>query len=278
VADHVVVFRTTDAGKTWLQSAALRITPADRSDVIWEGSGYSHWMCFIDSQNGWLLVESGPASPMGPTWRTGSLFRTTDGGVTWALIARNPGSTALKTLGGSCGGFGIGDGFVFSSSMTGWLPLDGCASSHALLVTHDGGVTWSAQYVPISYPSVPYFIDSENAILLGQGDVMATTSDGGLTWATQPALPNQCSLLTFVDPTDGWCIGRGDSSPGAGWFVFRTSDGGHVWVKETGAAAVGWGLTFIDTKTGYQAVGQSPDEGDWALFRTVDGGRTWSRA
>jgi len=277
VADHVVVFTTADAGRTWLQSAALRITPADRSDVIWEGSGYSHWMCFIDSQHGWLLVESGPASPMGPTWRTGALYRTVDGGLSWKLIANNPGSTVVRTLGGNCGGYGIGDGVVFSSSVTGWLPLDGCASSDVLLVTHDGGVTWSARHVPVSYPTVPYFTDSEHAILLGQGAVMATTSDGGLTWVTQPALPDQCSLLTFIDPTNGWCIGHGDSTPGAGWFVFRTRDGGHTWVTESGATTTGWGLTFIDTETGYQAVGESPNAGDWALFRTVDGGLTWTR-
>ena len=278
VADHVVVFSTADAGKTWLQSAALRISPVDRSDVIWEGSGYIHWMCFIDSRTGWLLVESGPASPMGPTWRTGALFRTTDGGLSWTLVANNPGSTVVRSLGGSCAsGYGIGDGVVFSTSLNGWLPLDGCASSDALLVTQDGGVSWSVQYVPLSYPRLPYFIDSEHAVLLGQGDVMATTSDGGLSWVTQPPLPDQCSLLTFIDPSDGWCIGRGAATPGAGWFVFRTRDGGHTWVKESGATGTGWGLTFVDTNVGYQAVGESPDMGEWALFRTVDGGLTWTR-
>lgn len=278
VADHVVVFSTADAGKTWLQSAALRISPADRSDVIWEGSGYSHWMCFIDSQHGWLLIESGPASPMGPTWRTGALFRTENGGLSWTLVANNPGSTVVRSLGGNCStGYGIGDGVVFSTSLNGWLPLDGCASSDALLVTHDGGVTWSMQHMPMSYPRVPYFIDSEHAVLLGQGDVIATTSDGGLSWVTQPAIPNQCSLVTFIDPSDGWCIGHSAATPGAGWFVFRTRDGGHTWMKESEATTVGWGLTFVDTETGYQAAGEYPGAGEWALFRTVDGGLTWTR-
>src|SRR5216683_2475961 len=92
-----------------------------------------------------MSYGKGPASPMGPTWRTGALYRTVDGGLSWKLIANNPGSTVVRTLGGNCGGYGIGDGVVFSSSVTGWLPLDGCASSDVLLVTHDGGVTWSAR-------------------------------------------------------------------------------------------------------------------------------------
>ncbi len=279
-ADHVVVFSTSDAGQTWQQSAPLQIRPVDPSDVIWSGSGGVHWMCFFDAENGMLLIESGQASVLAPLWGAGALFRTSDGGHNWTLVSTNPGSVALKTLDlGSCAaGIGISDGIAFSTSLTGWLPVVSCpTSSDALLVTHDGGITWSAQHVPVSHPRVPYFIDSEHAFLLGQGEVFATTSDGGISWVTQPVLPNQCSLLTFVDPTDGWCIGDGSSDPGASWFVFQTRDGGHSWVKGS-ATTTGWGLTFINTGTGYQETGGGgPDAGDWALFRTTDGGLTWTR-
>lgn len=277
-ADHVVVFSTNDAGKTWQESSALQITPIDPKDVIWSGSGYAHWLCFIDPHNGVLLIESGPASPMAPLWRTGALYRTLNGGLSWTLVSTNPGSAALKTLGGRCAGaYGIGDGLVFSSSVTGWLPLLECASPNAVLVTHDGGVTWSVQRMPGNYPTLPYFIDSDHAFALGSNStVVVATSDSGATWVTQGTLPDQGNDVTFIDPTHGWCIGHPVATPGNDWNVYRTTDGGHTWVLETRVASLGW-LTFVDATTGYQSVGEYPGSPDWMLFKTIDGGLTWSR-
>jgi photosystem II stability/assembly factor-like uncharacterized protein len=274
-ADHVVVFSTRDAGQTWQQSAPLRIVPADSSDVIWSGSGGAHWMCFIDARNGVLLIESGPASPMAPLWRTGALYRTSDGGLNWNLVSTNPGSTALKTLGGSCArGFGIGDGMVFSSSITGWLPLIGCASSDAVLITHDGGITWSAQHMRVTYPTLPYFSDSDHGVMAGS-DSLVATSDGGISWVSRGVLPNQANSVTFID-SHGWCIVNAAPAPRTDWYLYRTADGGGTWSRESALPTIG-GLTFLDMNTGFLTAGQYPGSLDWLLFRTVDGGKSWTR-
>ena len=275
-ADHVVVFSTRDAGQTWQQSAPLRIVPADRSDVIWSGGEGAHWMCFIDPRDGWLLIESGPWNPMSANWRVGALYRTGDGGLNWTLVSANPGSAALKALNRDCAGvFGIGDGMVFASSTTGWLPLMSCATSSAMLITRDGGATWSVQNEPIAHPELPYFFDSNNGVMFGL-DSVAATSDGGISWVSQGARPKQASNVTFADSAHGWCIVNAAPAPGTDWYLYQTTDGGSTWARESSLPTIG-GLTFVDTKTGFLAAGQYPGSSDWMLFRTVDGGKSWTR-
>ena len=60
--DHVVTFRTADGGRTWQQAAPIPVRFADPTDYIWAApSSGANWFSFIDAQNGWLLVGSGPA-------------------------------------------------------------------------------------------------------------------------------------------------------------------------------------------------------------------------
>jgi photosystem II stability/assembly factor-like uncharacterized protein len=275
-ADHVVVYGTSDSGQTWQRSAPLRINPATPTDVIWQGGEDAHWMCFIDARDGWLLIESGPWNPMSANWRVGALYRTGDGGLNWTLVSANPGSAALKALNRNCAGvYGIGDGMVFASSTTGWLPLMSCASSDAMLMTRDGGATWSVQNEPVAHPELPYFFDSNNGVMFGS-DSVAATSDGGITWARRGAVPNQCFSFNFIDPMHGWCILNEAPAPGSGFRLYTTTNGGQTWSR-SGALPNAGGLVFVDTKMGYLGAGINPASSDWLFLKTVDGGLTWTR-
>ena len=268
-ADHVVVFGTSDSGQTWQQSAPLRINPAKPTDVIWLGGEGAHWMCFIDPRDGWLLIESGPWNPMSANWRVGALYRTGDGGLNWTLVSANPGSAALKALNRDCAGvYGIGDGMVFASSTTGWLPLMSCATSSAMLITRDGGATWSVQNEPIAHPELLYFFDSNNGVMFGL-DSVAATSDGGITWASRGAAPNQGCCFSFIDPMHGWCI-TNDSN------LSTTANGGQTW-SQSGTVPIAGELVFVDAKTGFLSSGVNPASSDWQFLKTVDGGLTWTR-
>jgi photosystem II stability/assembly factor-like uncharacterized protein len=269
-ADHVVVFSTSDAGTTWQQSAPLRITPAASTDVIWEASGDVKWICFIDAQNGVLLIASGPASIMAPLWNVEALYRTSDGGLQWSRVSSNPGASALKRLGSPCS---VGDGMSFSTLTTGWIALYCLSSPNALLVTRDGGTTWSVEQEPVAYPTPPYFFDSGHGVMIGS-DSIAVTSDGGLTWVRSETRPNRTFGCTFLDQTHGWCIVNEAADPQTDLYLYATSDGGRKWSRSAAIPSAG-ALVFLDTSTGFLSAGEGPGTSDWSFYKTVDGGLTW---
>jgi photosystem II stability/assembly factor-like uncharacterized protein len=268
-ADHVVVFSTSDAGTTWQQSAPLSITPAAPTNVIWEASGSVKWICFIDAQNGVLLIASGPVSIMAPLWNVEALFRTSDGGLQWSQVTPNPGA-ALRSFGSPCS---VGDGMSFSTSTTGWLALYCPSSPNALLVTRDGGTTWSVEQEPVAYPTPPYFFDSGHGVMIGS-DSIAVTSDGGRTWVGPETRPNRAFSFTFLDQTHGWCIVNEAADPQTALYLYATSDGGGKWSR-AGALPSAGALVFLDINTAFLSAGQGPGTSEWSFYKTVDGGSTW---
>jgi photosystem II stability/assembly factor-like uncharacterized protein len=299
--DQVVPFRTADGGRTWQQAAPIPVRLAVPTDVIWTGfDNHAQLFDFIDAQNGWLLLGSGPLSTAGgdsswngPTWRVGDLFRTTDGGLHWAIAAHDPGS-ALGCIPNI--GFGLSKAAMsFSSPSTGWI-VASCGQSLSpqsidLLVTHDGGSSWTRAATPLAPKEAPVFFDAKHGMTLATGGLMATT-DGGLTWSTR-SLPDSYGI-DFFNRNQGWAVGPGDS-PGfqcndlnqsacnGNFRLYFTRDGGVTWTPGTSTGLVMMGtkwwppayLHFIDSANGFVEVGEDPRE--QGLYRTRDGGRTWTR-
>ncbi|HEY8842068.1 MAG TPA: hypothetical protein VIO80_15735 [Candidatus Dormibacteraeota bacterium] len=152
-----VIYRTTDGGQMWTASQPL-IPPFKTA-------------C-IDC----IAMEAGTVRAFGstllvPTWQqsgpaTQYVFRSTDGGVTWAYIATAPGQ----------------DGNVVFVTASRWLKLIGPGQS---LETTDAGANWHryasdySQAAPIAADFV--FADSK----VGYGTVrggITNTVDGGLNW------------------------------------------------------------------------------------------------
>jgi photosystem II stability/assembly factor-like uncharacterized protein len=267
-ADHVVVFRTSDAGRTWERSASIPVNPRSNTDVVWAGSPLAvHWLDFVDAQNGWLLIESRPTGFSSPVWLAGALYRTTDGGLNWTLVTINPGVAALKS---DCH---VGGGISFSSATVGWMPMF-CAGENytgpALLVTQDGGADWTVEVLTTEAgctchhtPDLPpVFLDGMHGTFMVPG-VLVLTSTGGGHWSAH-GLPAGTSSVTFVDPRDGWAVAAGT--------LFRTVDAGTTWIRlavlpglSSDDAAT---LNFVDASNGFWATGLE-------LFRTGDGGLNW---
>jgi photosystem II stability/assembly factor-like uncharacterized protein len=286
--DRVVVFRTADAGRTWEQAAPIPVRFAGPTDYIWAApSSSANWFSFIDAQHGWLLVGSGPAVAtqseewpgLGQRWGVADLYKTTDGGLHWTLVSTNPGSRV------GCHG---GSGISFSTATTGWIVSD-CG----LLVTRDGGNTWSKRSIPVTPVDPPQFFDDRSGVLLGVEGVVVT-SDGGTTW-TFRSLPG-ANVVDFINASEGWAVSfLGNDQDQAEFGLYQTSDGARSWtpIHTTSPLSLGsarfwgtmgldagaWGLDFVDSRNGFWTICGGPPGPCMGngLFMTTDAGRTWTQ-
>jgi photosystem II stability/assembly factor-like uncharacterized protein len=286
--DHVVIFRTVDGGRSWQKAAPIPVRFTVPTDVIWTGAGnHASWFSFVDPQNGWLLLGSGPAWPAGTdqtwtgaTWRVGDLYRTSDGGLHWTLAASNPDSPCIPA---ALNGRLHESAMSLSSPSTGWM-LTSCG----LQATHDGGLTWRSSTTPLPVVEAPVFFDQQHGVVFAEGGGLLVTSNGGASWSVR-APPGSSWPIDLINANEGWAIDLGPSplqcdsanlaACSNNFQLYRTSDGGKTWVKGSTTSLLlpapkYWPpayLHFVDSKTGFLDPG-GPIEG---FFRTSDGGRTW---
>ena len=273
---YVTTFRTIDGGKTWHEGASI--------------GGQSPKLFFIDRNHGWLLLPTQGTSA--------SLYSTDDAGLHWNFTSSAPWTVRPTRVEPST--------ITFSSLTTGWI------SGENLMVTHDGGVTWHVQLLPVtlsigSYVSWPTFFDPQHGIAFfaPQYDPayccssaagprqLLVTSDGGSTWVAR-YMPGEAPfpvVLDFVDANHGWLVAGSVTDflavPGVPLPLYRTDDGGLTWVpvptnvlwvsRDARMGALDF-LDFVDRNNGF-AVRQKNGGGgapyaQW--LKTTDGGRTWT--
>jgi len=300
-ADHVVIYATSDGGATWQQLSSLpvpEISDADSLAGTW-GVGVE----FVDPQDGWLVAQAHHFTIS--TAETAPVFRTTDGGRTWNLFAAN---ASWST--GDCAATGLP---TFTSPTSGWI-ASMCSgtlrSSWNLLVTQDGGETWTnvelkknactAPAYPDGCPGqgpTPEVIDGTHGWLLdGDAQSLLTTSDGGLHWSRHGLPsgstytcqgkygPTTCTSeyvlnAAFLTPSQGWILSETitPNGPPSKVHIERTLDGGRTWSVIYTRGLPGFvdftgSLTFVDANHGFWWI-----DSDSTLYVTADGGRSWQQ-
>ena len=168
----------------------------------------------------------------------GRIWRTTDGGQSWSLRYQATDTTVFL------------DAIAFADDRFGLALGDPIGGRFVILVTRDGGDTWSEA----ALPSRP------------------TAADGEAAFAASG------TSLVFADARHAW-LGSGGSAAR----VFRTSDRGATWsVSEAaippraGSGGV-FSLAFADTMRGVAVGGDyaRPDSARGTAAFTVDGGASW---
>jgi photosystem II stability/assembly factor-like uncharacterized protein len=267
----IQVFHTGNAGQTWQETTVKVNGFTDGAQIT-----------FINANDGWMLAGLGA----GAGSEAVAVYRTTDGGATWANVSStNPPNNvtpmALPLAGDK-------NGLSFLTPSTGWATGTEPSNIPWLYVTHDGGQTWQRQ--PLQLPpnqsnaefsiTPPTFFNASDGILpvngfsVGsqpvQGSDIYVTHDGGTTWTSTSRLPINATSVKFLDVNHGWVTD--------GSVLYMTSDEGQHWTKifsVTSNMPKFQQLSFTSSQVGL-AIAYT-DSGAMVLLKSEDGGQSWTQ-
>ncbi|HEX2995127.1 MAG TPA: CARDB domain-containing protein, partial [Anaerolineales bacterium] len=219
-------------------------------------------------------------------WAIGNnlVLRTWDGGATWYNITM---PNVYSVLNG-----------YFPDVNQGWA-----LAPNEVYHTVDGGTRWSRYEVPFSGGYIQFLDDLHGFVLSGEASGMNKhavslyqTSDGGVTWtlrfAIDPSVPDNSlpfsghkNGMTFRDTSTGWI---GGDYPAEGYvYLYKTTDGGATWAKQSLALPAGYETAsisitapkFFSANDAILPVRMSTNAGsDIFIYISHDGGNTWTRA
>ncbi len=242
-----------DGGGGWQVSYAPEKGPDYSASDICMLPGGTGLLC------GSVDIDEG-AAPLVP-----SLYRTTDGGVTWT------GGSPLQL-------YGQLSGVAFSDAQHAWA-VGGDYSNDKqeplLLTSSDAGQTWTrTAFTATSALERVQFPTPAAGFITGDDGAVYATTDGGATWArTAAGAPDVLlSGLSFVDATHGWVCGGQGNEEFTGGRCYVTTDGGATWKDVSpDKDAIVTDCSFVSATEGW-VVGE-----DQTVFHTTDGGTTWDR-
>jgi hypothetical protein len=300
-------YRTADGGRTWQRGSPTTIGVATVGLPDRE-------FYFLDPDHGWLRVSIQRIANGVPVY-SDNLYRTNDRGLHWAIEAVHPAPVSWSPEKFSC--YEWCGPMAFGSATTGWLwtVLASDPTKHRVLVTHDGGGTWSEQTLPLDSANMgcpcwpgQVVLDDLHVVfelisLPSERATLLVTPDGGVTWAAH-ALPGTAQVdVGFYDFKHGWVIEAAQTtlatwsptSPAIPLALDRTDDGGSTWTRirtdlqlASNGGEVG-SVYFVDQEIGFAIrdigtaatpVGCYLPSGFCntvrELLKTSDGGHTWS--
>jgi len=268
---------TADGGATWRDATPPgRFASASADNLL--------GVDFADAKHGWVAINEAFTSGSDPSYGRVDIWRTTDGGQTWAKTQLPKARFAVFGDLMPRVQFDVLDATHVFAFQTG----NGAKGKNDsdLFWTADGGRTWSADR-PTGSGNVGIegsiaFATAMDGVVINtwHGAGISVTHDGGRTWADaawpssaggsaggqlyfgQPVFfGGRTGLLTFSVPTDA----LGDIP------VYRTTDGGSSWSPSATIPAGATAVSFLDPQRWIAVSGTE-------LFRTADGGQTWARA
>ena len=242
------IYKTEDGGATWTMQFHNQLADA-----------FYDCFAFWTPQRGIAVSDS--VNGVFPD------VRTTDG-KTWDSISKNmpaalPGEGSFASS-GTC--------VATQGKNNGWITT-GNAPTARVLVTRDGGKTWSAHSTPLASSSGAgafsvAFRDAQNG-MLGGGDLnpknpdhaaTAISHDGGKTWTVTSAPPVTGAIfgLSYLSNTTGVSEHRGAGRNYERAVVITANTGGAAWSPDEGTTwyklpdvSGYWGVAFANPQAGW---------------------------
>lgn len=223
------IYRTTDHGITWSKQES--------------GSDQDFWACWITDGGVGFAVSF-----------DGDVVRSQDGGASWSPA---PGLPAGPHWFRDVSMWDDDRGILLGGARDGY---------HPLLVTDDGGDTWTEpSFDPVSQRIAlsVYCVGENTAYVGGNPSIVYKTTDGGTTWtAYDTKLPFSLPQVMFADELNGWALTQRNR-------YGRTTDGGLTWTESDPSGVNPYQLHFADPLNG---IGVNTGG---LVHTTTDGGDTW---
>jgi photosystem II stability/assembly factor-like uncharacterized protein len=220
--DYIAIFTTADGGETWQRM----VDPQNDAELM---ACVKSALVFSTDKIAWLAGDCPGLMP------NLFLYRSTDGGHSWSLMSPPPPS-------GQPGDFF--SGAQYACGISSWVYaaardlmfLLRCDNSNRnitlswLYSSHDSGLTWEANSIPVPFAEVSFRAKGEGWLLGSfRNDPSANQElyhsiDSGRSWT--PVLPvGWQGKPEFVTSTKGWVAAqsRGDRA------LVRTTDGAKTW-------------------------------------------------
>ena len=283
------IFKSTNGGATWTRKdqgviekegitfRGITVDPTD-SDIVYAAAELSSWV--------WNKGQ--PRSGREFDMTGGVVYKTTDGGESWAEVWRgdnlaryiwiNPRDTRMLYV--STG--------IFDREAANSNPQTGEPGGEGILKSIDGGKTWIAINNGLNNLYVgSLFMHPANPdiLLAGTGNNQYSASngvylsnDGGANWKHVLRGQNMEAVeFSVSDPSIAYA-GSEDS-------IYRSEDGGVTWEKVSGGGENGWGSPGVRAgfPIDFQADPRNPNrifanEYGGGNFLSEDGGVTWADA
>jgi photosystem II stability/assembly factor-like uncharacterized protein len=238
--NNATIVRTIDGGKTWETIAP----PPDTQKLDFRD------IDAVDDKTAYVLsIGTGEAS---------RIFKTSDGGRTWETQFVNRDEKAFY------------DAMVFWDARRGVAVSDSVDGRFVILLTTDGGGTWT----PAPAAGLPPALPNEGAFAASGTNLTVPVSG-----APRGVSPRGASAATAADTRHIW-YGTGAAATAR---VLRSSDGGRTWTVATtplpaGPSAGIFSIAFRDTTHGVIVGGDYKNEAGAVdnVAVTSDGGATWT--
>jgi len=247
----VSLYQTSDGGATWTLKYA--IDPTQPNNTLPFG-GNKNGMTFRDTSTGWV---SGYVPTPGAVY----LYKTTNGGVTWAqqLLALPPGYESADIDITSPRFFGLND-----AVLPVWMSTS-AGRDLFIYVTHDGGVTWARSAGVVPRGSNVDFISLNDGF--AWNGVLQVTHNSAASWTgvtPNVSFGDTLPTMDFVSTTTGWMLNWDVNGNTA---LYRTNDGGSTWTLLFGNASP---ATQTPTATPTATLPTSPTEFVQAVVNTLN--------
>ena len=195
---------------------------------------------FTDTLVGWIIANDFNI-PL-HKFQNGELFKTFDGGLTWASVIKFD--------------FGINDIF-FVDKNKGWL----VGEDGRILKSIDGGSNWILQYKTWFALESIHFLNQNTGWVAGGGGTIYKTNDSGNKWTKiETGIHSWIYDVWFVNDNYG-CF--------SSEHLYHTVNGGLSWEKTEDYMGLIMDLFFVDAYNGW-GVGQYG-----TIIYTNDIGKNW---
>jgi hypothetical protein len=254
-------------------------------------AGYFNDMKFVNANTGFILVWANPLA---------TFMRTTNAGYNWQTL-NNWGMAKVAIVDTSCiyaSGYNNGKGVIYKSSNLGvtWdsinssgvyyynnlhffnkdtgLISSGDTYDNQIWRTTNGGQSLQLIQSFGGASSGTFFFLKEkiNGEYYGwlyyprENSYISLTTNSGLNWVSRPSIPENVKSVFFINKDTGWASAYYDRN-----YVFRTTDGGNIWLNYTMPyTSSNFDILFVTPQKGWIGCDLSNK-----IYATTNGGIVW---